>query len=245
MYEEKTLSPLLDVLFSLQQLDDRLAEMGRKKKEIPDHIRELEKALEERQQRVKACRERIEEAARRQRELEGQLKENAEERKKKQRRLQEVKSNDEYKAILKEIEYTKEADSKVEDEILLLFEELERLEKELEAEQGAAKAQEEALRADKSRLEREIHEIEKEHRLLENERRKVCDELDAGVLADYERIRTRRAGLAVVAVKKEVCPGCHMYIPAQTINEVLQTGEIRHCPHCRRILYCELEESGA
>ena len=102
---------------------------------------------------------------------------------------------------------------------------------------------ESTLKEETLRLEREGVEVDKEHQILQGERKKVAAELDPAVLRDYEKIRLKRAGQAVVTVQKEVCPGCHMQVPPQTINEVLQTGEIRHCQYCRRILYCELEET--
>lgn len=228
---------------SLQQLDDKLSGFQQRKKEIPERIQALEQAFEEEKRRVEEHKHRLKEASLKQRQLEKRLQESAEERKKKQKRLLEVKTNEEYKALLKEIEYAKVADSATEDEILNLLEEVEGLEKAL-AEAGEATQEKGArLKEERLRLEHEAAEVDKENRLIEGERKRVAAELDPDVLADYEKIRLHRAGQAVVTVHKEVCPGCHMHVPPQTINEVLQTGEIRHCPFCRRILYCELEES--
>jgi predicted nucleic acid-binding Zn-ribbon protein len=241
--KENTLSLLLQILLSLQQLDDKLSSIRRKKKEIPEQIQGMEKAFDEEKEQLEEHRERLKVAKSRQRELEKQLQENAEGRKKKQERLLEVKTNEEYRALLKEIGYTQEADSQTEDEILMLLEEIDSLEKTLREIEKSTAEQEERLQQDKQRLQQEILETERERRFLERERERVCGELDRDVLEDYEKIRSRRAGQAVVTVTKEVCPGCHMYVPPQTINEVIQTGEIRHCPYCRRILYCDLEES--
>jgi predicted nucleic acid-binding Zn-ribbon protein len=234
---------LLQMLLSLQQLDDKLSAIGQKKTEIPERIRAMERTFGEEKKEVEEHRQRLKEATLRQRNLEKQLQENAEERKNKQKRLLEVKTNEEYKALLKEIEYAKQADSETEDEILVLFEEIDSLEKTLQEKELSTRAKEEKLIEEKRRLEQEIPEIDKEYQFLQHERKTVCAELDPDVLNDYEKIRARRAGQAVVRVRKEVCPGCHMQVPPQTINEVIQTGEIRHCQYCRRILYCELEES--
>jgi predicted nucleic acid-binding Zn-ribbon protein len=217
---------LLQMLLSLQQLDDKLSAIGQKKREIPERIQVMEQTFEEEKKQLEEHRQRLKE-----------------ERKNKQKRLLEVKTNEEYKALLKEIEYAKQADSETEDEILVLFEEIDSLEKTLQEKEESTRENEEKLIGEKQRLEREIPEIDKEYQFLQHERKTVCAELDPDVLDDYEKIRARRAGQAVVKVRKEVCPGCHMQVPPQTINEVLQTGEIRHCQYCRRILYCELEES--
>jgi len=234
---------LLPMLLSLQQLDDKLSAFGQQKKEIPERIQAMKHAFEEEKRRLEEQRQCLKEAFLEQKKLEKQLQESAEEQKAKQKKLLDVKTNEEYKALLKEIEYAKRADSGTEDKILALFEKIDSLEKGLKQMEASVREGEKRLQEETRLLENEVVEIDKEHQMLQNERKKIAAELDPAVLADYEKIRLRRSGQAVVTVRKEVCPGCHMQVPPQTINEVLQTGEIRHCPFCMRILYCELEES--
>jgi predicted nucleic acid-binding Zn-ribbon protein len=230
------------MLLSLQQLDDKLSAFGQKKQEIPERIEALRQAFEEENKQLEEDQQRLKEASLKLRQLEKQLQESAEERKNKQKKLLEVKTNEEYKALLKEIEYAKQADSAAEDDILIAFEEIDALEQTVKEGEKSIRESESKLKEETLRLEREVVEVDKEHQILQGERKKVAAELDPAVLGDYEKIRSKRAGQAVVTVRKEVCPGCHMQVPPQTINEVLQTGEIRHCQYCRRILYCELEE---
>lgn len=234
---------LLPMLLSLQQLDDKLSAFGQKKRQIPERIQTMTQAFEDEKKQLEDDRQQLKEASLRQRNLEKQLQESAEERKKKQNKLLDVKTNAEYKALLKEIEYAKQADSTTEDDILVVLEEIESLEQAIKEKEKSIRESESKLKEETLRLEREGVEVDKEHQILQGERKKVAAELDPAVLGDYEKIRSKRAGQAVVTVKKEVCPGCHMQVPPQTINEVLQTGEIRHCQYCRRILYCELEET--
>lgn len=234
---------LLPMLLSLQKLDDELSAFGKKKEEIPERIQAMKHAFEEEKKQLEDDRQSLKEASLNQRQLEKRLQESAEERKKKQKKLLEVKTNAEYKALLKEVEYAKQGDSATEDSILVVFEEIDTLEKKLEEKEKSIRERERKLKEETLRLEREGVEVDKQHRILQGERKKVAAELDPAVLRDYEKIRSKRAGQAVVTVQKEVCPGCHMQVPPQTINEVLQTGEIRHCQYCLRILYCELEET--
>jgi predicted nucleic acid-binding Zn-ribbon protein len=231
------------MLLSLQQLDDKLSAFHQKRREIPEQIQAMQHAFEEEKEQLENHRQSLKDASLRQRRLEKQLQERAEERKNKQKKLLEVKTNEEYKALLKEIEYAKQADSATEDEILVVFEEIDTLEKKIKEKEKSIRESESNLREETLRLEREAVEVDREHQILRGERKRVAAELDPAVLGDYEKIRSKRAGQAVVMVRKEVCPGCHMQVPPQTINEVLQTGEIRHCQYCRRILYCELEET--
>jgi RNase P subunit RPR2 len=46
-------------------------------------------------------------------------------------------------------------------------------------------------------------------------------------------------GLGIVAIKGNVCMGCHMILPAQFSNNVRIGEEFVFCPYCSRILYFE------
>lgn len=233
------MSRLLESLLHLQRLDDTLQEMKKRKKEIPVQMRACEQELESARNRLEDLRKHHQETVRKQRRLEKELEESMEQLRKKQSRKFEVKTNEEYRAILKEIEFTQQTHAEMEDTILRLLEEIDSLEREIRIQAEEVKRLEARVLDEKARLEEESTLVEREHEEVFQQRNAVCALLQKEIVAEYEKLRTRRAGLAVVVLKSEICPGCHMAIPYQTINEVLQTGEIRHCPYCRRILYCE------
>jgi uncharacterized protein len=236
------LSDILRSLLALQKLDDTLLDLERQLHDIPAQIQALEKLFEEEARRLEGEKKRLKEAALQQRGLDKQLEEGADQLKKKEVRKVEVKTNEEYWALLKEIDFVKDANVKTEDAVLQLLDEVEGLEKAIRLHEREIQQKEMELRSEKDRLERQRLEIDREHQEARDTRRRLSEELPPETLAAYEKIRTQRSRQAVVIVQGEVCPGCHMRIPPQTINEVLLTGEIRHCPYCRRILYCELAE---
>jgi RNase P subunit RPR2 len=51
-------------------------------------------------------------------------------------------------------------------------------------------------------------------------------------------------GKGIVAIKGNVCTGCHMILPVQFANEVRLGEEIVFCPYCSRILFYEESEEG-
>ena len=239
------MSHLLRSLLALQQFDDQLLDMEQKLREIPTRIRDLEIEFADDSQRLESERKRLKDAVLRQRNLDKQLEEGAEQLKKKELRKFEAKTNEEYSALLKEIEYAKEANSRVEDGILELLDEVEKLEKSILIHEKEIQRKKAGMQSEKKRLEAEVVEIDRSHLETRTRRTELCAGIPADMLGVYENIRTQRSRQAVVVVRGEVCPGCHMHIPPQTINEVLQTGEIRHCPFCWRILYCEILEKTA
>jgi len=231
----------LQLLLNLQRVDDSLREALQKQHDLPERIKEQETKLEEEKQRLEGLRLSLKQTTLEQRRLEKELNESVEQLKKKQSRLFEIKTNEEYRALLKEIEYTKQSHSDMEDRIILMFDDIEHIEKSAQEREHLCRLSEENLVRERHRVEKEMSAIQEEIQRLQEERSRICGQLDPEVLEQYETLKNRRSGLAVVVVQRDICPGCNLYIPPQTINEVLQTGEIRQCPHCRRILYCEME----
>jgi len=236
------LGTTLQTLLALQRLDDELAETGRRQQEIPQQLLSSDRAFEEASQKLASQKQLLQEAVMKQRALEKALQANSEQLQKKQARKFEVKSNTEYKALLKEIEFTEAENSSKEDEILLLFDEIDNLGKSVKTQEQVIADKEKEIQHEKVRLEEEIAILRESGEKLLQKRDAVCQGLEDGHLRQYEKIRKMRQGQAVVVVRGDVCPGCHLGVPPQTVNEVLQTGEVRSCPHCLRILYCVLPD---
>ena len=69
--------------------------------------------------------------------------------------------------------------------------------------------------------------------------KKLTDDLDSEVVFKFERIIRNKMGLGIVAIKGNVCMGCHMILPAQFSNNVRLGEDFVFCPYCSRILYYE------
>lgn len=232
----------LQTLLELQRLDDALAEADRRQIEIPALRLASERALEETRQALAARKQALQDATLRQRAVEKALQANTELMKKKQARKFEVKSNEEYKALLKEIDFAEAEHSRTEDELLALFDEIDGLAESVQALEATVARKTEEIDRETVRLDAEGANIDRRLQELLRKREGLCLALEDSMLQNYERVRRKRQGQAVVVVRDDVCLGCHMGVPPQTVNEVLQTGEVRHCPHCLRILYCVLPD---
>jgi hypothetical protein len=78
---------------------------------------------------------------------------------------------------------------------------------------------------------------------LRGEREAVGAQLDAKLLARYERIALRRRP-AVTIVSAGTCQGCRVGIPPQTVIEIQRGEEPISCPNCNRILALEEQLRG-
>jgi predicted nucleic acid-binding Zn-ribbon protein len=76
---------------------------------------------------------------------------------------------------------------------------------------------------------------------LEAERAAAAAEVDAALLATYERLRERLGGVAVARVQGGVCGGCHLSLSAADIDRFnkLAPGGYATCEDCSRLLIRE------
>ena len=156
------------------------------------------------------------------------------------RRLFDVKTNKEYQSILKEIETLEAKNSRMEDEIISLLDELDHLETAVKAKEDELNVSRQRFEEQKAKLAQELNSLAEELTVCLRKSDEIKGKIPAELLRKYEQIKGIRRGLAVVSVWKEVCDGCHMSIPPQLYNELQKSKTTLHtCPNCNRILYWE------
>jgi predicted nucleic acid-binding Zn-ribbon protein len=148
----------------------------------------------------------------------------------------DVKTNDQYKALLHEIQFSEQEVRLNEDRILEVMVNVEARDKEVKAAEARLKAETAEIEKEKEDARRVTSEDQK--KLTEwNAKR---DGLRGGVADDllrhYERVmKFRRTGLAEVIEQK--CMGCQVRLRPQHFNEVFNGQKIVYCDSCQRVLY--------
>ncbi|MCL2138542.1 MAG: C4-type zinc ribbon domain-containing protein [Treponema sp.] len=104
------------------------------------------------------------------------------------------------------------------------------------------KQQESELAEKKAGIDAEVAEKKKQLDDLIKKEKNITNDLDSDVVFKFERILRNKAGIGIVAIKGNVCLGCHMILPAQFSNNVRLGNEFIFCPYCSRILYYEDNE---
>jgi hypothetical protein len=151
----------------------------------------------------------------------------------------QTRKNDEFQALANEIKRFESDVEKLEDRELELMEQAEAMKNTVsEAEQNAKTAQSQ-VRTQIADLEKKIQAIESGVAELEAERSKLTVGVDEDALDLYERLFASKGDLAIVALKHEVCTGCHMKITTQTAVRVKGSQELVACEQCGRLLYHE------
>ena len=139
-------------------------------------------------------------------------------------------------ATIKEQEVRKELQK--EEKILAEMDEM------LNSEQVFIASTEKDVNEARANLEKELDGYRAELATLRDEEESISRAIDAekGTTSEtvikFQRI-IRRNSEGIVAVRGNVCDGCHMILPADFANEVHRGKDILFCPYCSRILYYE------
>ena len=229
--------PELENLVNLQQLDHQIRAIESRLEQIPNEVAELEKEIATEKANLEAAQTRVSESQKQRRGLEGELEQLETSIGKYKDQLMQVKTNEEYKAMQRQIENTQASIGGKEEQILLIMEEAEGLQgnvkarqKELEEGQKRVRAMEADLEAEGSRLRAEL---EKE----KQQRGEIVKVIDADLLRQYERVAGARNGIAIAEAKDEHCQVCHVRLRPQVYNEIRIGDRILSCDSCGRILY--------
>ena len=104
-----------------------------------------------------------------------------------------------------------------------------RIEREREAVERDLELQREAISI-------ELDELRKQHTANRSEAERLRAELDAELLAEFEKRSLR--GVAVGRLHKSTCGACNMALTSTALNNLLATpkDQILHCPECSAIL---------
>jgi predicted nucleic acid-binding Zn-ribbon protein len=226
-------------LIELQKMESAAGRIQAKKKDLPVQMKTLEEEFNSFSAVVDTEREQLESLRKRRREKDAQLLAGQEALKRTRERLFEVKTNKEYQSMLKEIEAFEAKNSRMEDEMISLLDELDHLETTVKTGDGELEAHRRRYEEEKARLEAELSSLAGELNVCVRKGSKLKKEISAEILRKYEKIKSSGRGVAVVAVWKEVCDGCHMTIPPQLYNELQKSILLTTCPNCNRIIYWE------
>ncbi|MGL4981993.1 MAG: zinc ribbon domain-containing protein [Treponemataceae bacterium] len=160
-----------------------------------------------------------------------------------------ITTHREYEALDKEIKDATESEKNIRRDLQREEKYFVDLNETLKQEEELISQQEKELNDGKHFLEIEIGKINAQIEDLKEQEGKIIphlDEFDREMVYKFERIIKSKHSKGIVAVKGNVCDGCHMILPAQFANEVHNGEKIVFCPYCSRILFYEdVDDSAA
>jgi uncharacterized protein len=146
----------------------------------------------------------------------------------------DVKTNDQYKALMHEIQFAEQEIGANEDKILELMVNAEVREKEVKAAEAELKTETADIEKEKAHAREETAKDEKELAEWNAKRDAARGAVDPDLIRHYDRVlKFRGSGLAEVRDQK--CMGCSVMLRPQMYNEV-KMGKRMSCDSCQRIL---------
>lgn len=233
----ENLKAQLSKLIELQKLDSQVYALGLKKQSMPEEIKAIEAVFESKKQNLKNLENSFLELQKQKKEEELNFASKEEGAKKLQGQLFQLKTNKDYQAMLHQIADAKADGSVIEDKILQIMENMDKVKADIEKEKQALVKEEKVFNEDKIKIQDNIKEIDDSLRQLEAQKKQIMPNIEQNIYAQYERILHSRDGLAIVTVKNNSCQGCNMSVPHQVINLVKMYEHIVTCEMCNRMLY--------
>src|SRR6201982_795085 len=147
-----------------------------------------------------------------------------------------VKTNDQYKALMQEIQFAEQEIRSNEDKILDLMVNAEAREKDVKAAEADHKAETAEIEKEKEQARQRTAEDEKLLAEWNGKRDKLRSGIGADILRHYERVMKFR-GSGISEVRDQKCMACQVMLRPQTYNEVRSGEKVIECESCQRLLY--------
>jgi predicted nucleic acid-binding Zn-ribbon protein len=226
----------IDHLWALRDLDEQVVVVRTELKRFPELRATIQRAVAEKTAALDRHKGDAASNLSKRRELEREIEALTTQERKFQSQTATVKKNEEYRALLDEIEGVKRKRSDLETEVLMAFDSDERFTRErTTAEQALKAAQAEA--AERTRqIEAEERVANERLAALDAERATHVQALPPASRSRYERIRQSREGRAVVAIQKGACGGCFRAQPPQLLQDARRRDRLLVCENCGRLL---------
>jgi predicted nucleic acid-binding Zn-ribbon protein len=236
-----------DVFDKLRVLQEILAEKYELEEEIdskPKILSSREELLTRNKKEFIIINDEYQEAKEKVNNLKLELQEAESARERGEKGMDGINTHREYEALDKEIKEATEREQKARKDLQREDKNLAEIKDRLDQKEKSIQSQEDDLKRDKDSLFKEVKELQKKLAKLIEREQETNKSVDSDIIFKFERIIKSKRGKGIVAVKGNVCDGCHMILPAQFANKVRKGDEIVFCPYCSRILYYQELESG-
>lgn len=232
------MNPDLEKLIELDKISQEIARLKDEIATLPKKVAEIETKLSAAKTQVEAAKAAIKTQEANKRKFESDIQDWQQKISKFREQSLSVKTNEQYKALMTEIEFAEKHISECEENILIGMDSAEGL-------NVALKKAEEELKADTAEIEKEkahvrsvTAEDEKKLAMLNEQQKHIRSGVDAGLLAHFERIATKRKG-AITEAYDQKCGACNVMLRPQKYNELLSNKGLVTCDSCGRILYVD------
>ena len=227
--------PDLDRFLELERVDREIARLKQEVASLPAKVAVIEKKLAGSKAKAEGARNLVKDGDSQKRKLEGEIQAQQQKISKFREQSLDVKTNDQYKALLHEITFAEKAIRGAEDKILELMVGAEGYDKVIKQAEADLKAETAEIEKEKAEA-RAVTAADEKLLAEQNGRRDALrSAIDESTLRHYDRVLKLR-GSAVAEARDQKCMACQVMIRPQTYNDIRSKEHVIMCDSCQRIL---------
>jgi len=224
-------------LIDLQWVDSRIAALKAEVAALPAEVREIEARLAGSKARVESVQASMKADENARRKYESEIQDQQQKISKYRDQSLNVKTNQEYKALLSEIEHADSEIRKLEDMVLEIMVAADARKEALQQAQGALKSDTLENEKEKEHARQQTAEDERELAELNAQRQVLRADISEDTLRHYDRVfKLRRSALSAVH-EDQMCSVCRVILRPQVFQDVMRGEETITCDSCQRILF--------
>ena len=227
----------LQKLMELQTVDARIAALRTEIAALPREVAAIEAKLAGSEAKVEAAHSAIKADDTTRRKHESDIKDQQGKISKYRDQSLNVKTNQEYKALLTEIEHAEKEIAKLEDKILEIMVAADTRKETLKQAEAMLKADTAENEKEKEHARKQTAEDEKALAELTEQRKQLRGGIDDDTLRHYDRVLKLRGSALAAVHDDQMCSVCRVILRPQVYQDVMKGEEILACDSCQRILY--------
>ena len=232
------MSPDLQRLITLQQLESTIADARATIAAHPQRLADADARLNDSKHSVEAAKARLKDNQEARRNLEKDVAVYQGRLTKFKDQLSLVKTNKEYQAMQHEIATAQSDLGTVEEQVLERMLEADAIAADVKSAEAALAVRQKAIDIEKKELTEELASVEASLTQATEARAELLKDLEPRLIAIFEQVARVRKGVAIsMATRDGLCSLCHVRMRPPVFQQVRHNDSIIQCESCQRILY--------
>lgn len=228
----------LEPIVALQKKDRKLIKIAKELRDIPQRRGEIEVQLDGAKLKLEAAKSSRKHTESRLKDIELEIQASKEKVTKYKNQQMDAKTNDQYRAFVKEIGLVEDGIRELENKQISLMEDLEQGASIVQDCEARLEAERAGIAAELAELDERAAALREQLESLKQDRMRAAALCDKALLQKYTRIMNNKRDFAVVMVESDgYCGGCHMKLPPQVIHDARNPAKVVGCNFCGRIVY--------
>ncbi|MFZ0793315.1 MAG: C4-type zinc ribbon domain-containing protein [Candidatus Korobacteraceae bacterium] len=227
----------LQTLLELQDVDLRMAALRAEIAALPKEVAQIEAKLAGTKAKVEAAQAAIKADDTARRKHESDIKDQQERISKYRDQSLKVKTNQEYKALLSEINQAEAEIAKSEDKVLEIMVAADTRKDSLKQAEATLKADTAENDREKEHARQQTAADQKQLAELSDQRQQLRSGVDEEALTHYDRVLKLRGSVMAAVYEDESCSACRVRLRPQVFQDVTTNQQFVTCFYCNRILY--------